>query len=52
MTKPLMWITALLIMAAAGSASAQSSSGLGPMAVNLGTAGPFAILSKSSTTNS
>lgn len=51
MTKPQMWTTALLIMAASGSASAQSSSGLGPMAVNLGTAGPFAILSKSGITD-
>ena len=51
MTKPLMWTTALVIMAVSGSASAQGNSGLGPMPVNLGTAGAFAILSKSGITD-
>jgi len=49
MNKPLMWSTALLILIAGGSASAQS--GLGPVPVNLGTAGTFAILSKSGITD-
>jgi hypothetical protein len=48
MTKPLMWSTALLIMVASGTASAQGNS---PVPVNLGTAGTFAILSKSGITD-
>ena len=49
MNKPLMWSTALLMLIAGGSASAQS--GLGPAPVNLGTARSFAILSKSGITD-
>ena len=49
MNKPLMWSAALLMLIAGGSASAQS--GLGPVPVNLGTAGTFAILSKSGITD-
>ena len=49
MNKPLMWSTALLMLIAGGSASGQS--GLGPVPVNLGTAGTFAILSKSGITD-
>ena len=49
MSKPLMWSTALLMLVAGGSASGQS--GLGPVPVNLGTAGTFAILSKSGITD-
>lgn len=50
-TKPLMWATALLIMAASGTAGARSERGLGPVPVNLGTAGTFAILSKTGITD-
>ena len=49
MNKPLMWSTALLMLIAGGSASGQS--GLGPVPVNLGTAGTFAILSKTGITD-
>ena len=49
MNKPLIWSTALLMLIAGGSASGQS--GLGPVPVNLGTAGTFAILSKSGITD-
>ncbi len=49
MNKPLMWSTALLMLIAGGSASGQS--GLGPVPVNLGTAGGFAILSKTGITD-
>ena len=46
MNKPLMWSTVLLMLIAGGSASAQSG-----VPVNLGTAGRFAILSKSGITD-
>ena len=49
MNKPLMWATALLVLIAGGSANGQS--GLGPVPVNLGTAGTFAVLSKSGITD-
>ena len=49
MNKPFMWSTALLMLIASGSASGQS--GLGPVPVNLGTAGKFAILSKTGITD-
>ncbi len=49
MNKPLMWSTALLMLIAGGNASGQS--GPGPVPVNLGTAGTFAILSKSGITD-
>ena len=51
MTRPLMWSTALLIMVVSGHASARSERGLGPVPVNLGTAGTFAVLSKSGITD-
>jgi len=51
MTKPLLWCTALLIMVVSGSASARSERGLGPVPVNLGTAGTFALLSKTGITD-
>lgn len=50
MTKPLMWSTALLIMVATGNAGARER-GLGPVPVNLGTAGTFAVLSKTGITD-
>ena len=49
MNKPLMCSTALLMLIAGGSASGQS--GLGPVPVNLGTAGTFAVLSRSGITD-
>ena len=49
MNTPLIWSTALLMLIAGGNASAQS--GLGPVPVNLGTAGTFAVLSKSGITD-
>ena len=49
MTKPVMWSTALLMMLASGSAS--GNSGIGPAPVRLGSAGSFAILSKSGITD-
>ncbi len=51
MTKPLIWSTALLIMAVSGNAGARSERGLGPVPVNLGTASTFAVLSKSGITD-
>jgi len=51
MTKPLLWCTALLITVVSGSASARSERGLGPVPVNLGTAGTFALLSKTGITD-
>ena len=49
MNTPLIWSTALFMLIAGGNASAQS--GLGPVPVNLGTAGTFAVLSKSGITD-
>ena len=51
MTKPLMWSTALLLLVAGGSTSASGNRGLGPVPVNLGSAGTFAILSQSGITD-
>jgi len=51
MTKPLLWCTALLIMVVSGSVGARSERGLGPVPVNLGTAGTFALLSKTGITD-
>ena len=51
MTKRLMWSTALLLLVAGGSTSASSNRGLGPVPVNLGSAGTFAILSQSGITD-
>ena len=51
MFKPFMWSTALLIMVVSGNASARSERGLGPAPVNLGTAGAFAVLSKTGITD-
>ena len=50
MAKRLMWSTALLLLVA-GSASASGNRGLGPVPVNLGSAGTFAILSQSGITD-
>jgi len=49
--KPLMWSTALLLLVAGGSVSASSNHGLGPVPVNLGAAGGFAVLSQSGITD-
>ena len=49
--KPVMWSTALLLLVAGGSASASSNRGLGPVPVNLGAAGSFAVLSQSGITD-
>ena len=51
MAKRLMWSTALLLLVAGGSTSASSNRGLGPVPVNLGSAGTFAILSQSGITD-
>ena len=51
MTNTHMWSTALLIMVVSGDASAHSEGGLGPVPVNLGMAGTFAVLSKSGITD-
>jgi len=51
MTTPLMWSTVALLLVVGGSVSARGGAGIGPAPVNLGTAGKFAILSKSGITN-
>ena len=55
MTKPQTWSMALLLLVACGSASGNASgnydTGMGPVPVNLGTAGTFAILSSTGITD-
>ena len=55
MTKPLTWSMAVLLVVACGSVSGSASgnedTGIGPVPVRLGTAGTFAILSKTGITD-
>lgn len=51
MTKPLMWSMAFLLLVVCGSAGASAQTGSGPVPVNLGTAGTFAILSSTGITD-
>ena len=51
MTTRLMWSMALLLLVVSGSVSARGDTGSGPVPVNLGTAGTFAILTKTGITD-